>query len=92
LLLDLKRNPALKGRFQPQMNVLICAREAAKMVGATPMDRPEDIKRDPVSGDIIVACTNNIPMMRHHGSLLKIKEKDNDPGALQFTAEVFLMG
>jgi uncharacterized protein len=90
--LDLKDSPILKKHFKNQTDIQIFVREAAKLVGGTPLDRPEDIEIDPLTGNVLIALTNNKPKKNFYGSILKIVEHNNDPGSLKFTYDTFLAG
>ena len=53
-----KTNPEVTGLTDPE-EALIDARLVARLLGATPMDRPEDIETNPVTGRTYVMLTNN---------------------------------
>jgi secreted PhoX family phosphatase len=90
--LDREKQPILKKHFKNQTEIQIFTREAAKLVGATPLDRPEDIEFDPLTGHVFIALTNNKASKNFHGSILKIREDGDDHGSLSFKHETFLTG
>ncbi len=90
--LDYNEQPELREKFQDQTEVLIRCREAAHLLGATPLARPEDIAIDPENGSVVVALTNNKPKNNYHGELLKIEEQGDDPLALTFQSSTLLAG
>ena len=96
--------------FVPGMTaeeVLLFTRQAGDKVGATKMDRPEDIEPNPRTGTVYVALTNNTdrgvpgkaagpdeanPRSRNkHGHVLEVVEKRNDSGSTSFTWRIFLL-
>ena len=92
LSLDWKSQPVLQNRFKDQTEVLIRVREAAKLVGATPLNRPEDIEIDPITGHVLVTLTNNKTKGDFHGSILKIQESEDQFDSLSFQASTYLAG
>jgi uncharacterized protein len=59
LVFDAKGPLNAAAGFRDQGEVVIKARAAAALLGATPMDRTEDVEANPVTGRIYVACTRN---------------------------------
>jgi len=92
LPLDWANQAVLRQKFKNQTEVLIRAREAAKLLGATELNRPEDIEIDPVTGNVLVALTNNYKKNDYHGSILKIQENEGKFDALTFKASTYLAG
>jgi secreted PhoX family phosphatase len=89
--------------FATQADVLINTRQAADAVGATKMDRPEDIEISPVTKKIYMTMTNNtnrtaeqVDManpraMNRHGHIIEAAETGNDPTSTTFTWDMFML-
>ena len=86
--------------------VYVFTREAADKVGATKMDRPEDIQAHPKTGRIYCALSNNVergnpgkegatepnPRLNNkHGQVLEFEEARGDALALKFSWRLFLV-
>ncbi|OUQ85849.1 hypothetical protein B5G50_24685 [Brevibacillus brevis] len=98
--LDFATNEALKkavnadGKpmFASQADVLLNCRDASKAVGATPMDRPEDLEVHPIDGSVFIALTNNDKHGNFYGQIVRLFENDNNHAGLEFTFEIFAAG
>jgi len=89
--------------FESQADVLIRTRAAADLLGATKMDRPEDIERNPVTGAVYAVMTNNTKRTDSQvdpanpraankcGHIVEILEEGNDPAAPRFRWQLFLV-
>jgi secreted PhoX family phosphatase len=92
--------------FESQADVVIDARIAADLLGATKMDRPEDIEVNPVNDKVYVVCTNNTDRAKEgkpgtnaanpvaenrHGHIIELVEAGGDHAATTFKWELFLV-
>ncbi|MGD7787300.1 PhoX family protein [Propionibacteriaceae bacterium Y1700] len=82
--------------------VLIYTRLAADAMGATKMDRPEDVEPHPETGTVYIACTNNTARTEEvdeanprknnkHGHIIELDEDAHDPRSTTFTWRIFLL-
>ncbi len=87
--------------FKSQADILIRTREAATMVGATPMDRCEWIRKDPNSEFLYATFTNNKvresvdaanPRAKNiYGQILKFSPKNGDHTSREFVWDTFVL-
>jgi uncharacterized protein len=92
--------------FSSQADVLINTRKAADLLGATKMDRPEDIETNPVNKKVYIALTNNTrrgtegnagidaanPRAKNaSGHIIELSETNDDPTSLSFKWEILLL-
>lgn len=78
--------------FNNQADVLTYAREAGRAVGATPLDRPEDVEIHPHDGSVYLALTNNSKHGNFHGQIIRFVPANGDHGSDSFTFQVFVAG
>lgn len=88
--------------FNSQADVLIGARLASDLLGATPMDRPEDVEPDARTGKVWVMLTNNNRRTddeinaanpradNKFGHIIEISEPDGDFTATQSRWEILV--
>ncbi|MGB5092878.1 MAG: PhoX family phosphatase [Parvibaculum sp.] len=88
--------------FADQGDVLIDARRAGDVLGATPLDRPEDVQPDPITGKVYLALTNNDERTADKldavntraenlwGQIVEITPQDNDHANLNFAWDMLV--
>lgn len=89
--------------FSSQGEVLAMTRQAADLLGATKMDRPEDFEANPVTGKVYLVCTNNSnrsiddtnaanPRPNNFaGHIIEITETNNDHASTTFSWKIFIL-
>ena len=101
------RVPALREAFGADLaRMLIDARSAADLVGATPMDRPEWIAVHPHTKEVYCSLTNNTARGQpdkdavdaanprrenHYGQIVRWREAGGDAAATQFDWDLFIL-
>jgi hypothetical protein len=88
--------------FASQAEVLINTRGAADLLGATKMDRPEDVEASPTTGRVYAVMTNNMRRTpeqvdkanprpeNKHGQIIEMIEDGGEHTATKFRWELFI--
>lgn len=88
--------------FHSQADVLIDARKAGDILGATKMDRPEDVEANPKTNKVYAMLTNNVrrnleqrdaanPRNNNRfGHIVEMTPPDGDHSATQYTWEILV--
>ena len=92
--------------FASQAEILINTRGAADILGATKMDRPEDMETNPVNGKVYLALTNNTRRATDEnpetdaanpreanawGHVIEITEGEDDAASTSFAWDIFIL-
>ncbi|MDX2269866.1 MAG: PhoX family phosphatase [Bryobacter sp.] len=92
--------------WRNQADVCIRGRQAGDALGATKMDRPEDVEVNPVTGVVYIACTNNSRRAvgtnpgtdaanprpdNRWGHIIEIMEEGNDHTRTTFRWGIFML-
>ncbi len=85
-----RQNPKLAKRYKSDAEMLIHTREAARLLGASPLDRPEDLEVSPHDGSVYISLTKNLSRLNDLGSILRLIEED--PEAKDFQYKNFVIG
>ena len=96
--------PAGELKELSQAEILVNTRRSARALGATPMDRPEDVELNPANGMVYLALTKdadrtpedpgghaNPRPANRHGHVLELEERGGDLAATRFSWRPFLL-
>jgi secreted PhoX family phosphatase len=102
-----RTNPILAALFKTDGEILIKTRLAADAVGATAMDRPEDVQPNPVNGRVYLTMTNNSNRTtvvadkgsakanprtpNFNGHIIELREQNDDYASTRFSWDIFLL-
>lgn len=75
-----------KNGFYSQADICLNTRKAADLIGATPMDRPEDIEVNPVNGKVYLMLTNNSLRKANRLDKANPRAKNKSGQIIEFTA------
>ncbi len=102
IALDPVTNRKLRDHEFDAARVCVNTRTAAKIVGGTPLARPEDVEVHPVTGELYVALTSweaaGIDKTKEDyfpdiaGALGRLREKDDDAASLEFEFGILVPG
>lgn len=102
LPLDPAQTPALARAGFDRARVCVHTRAAAKLAGATPLARPEDVEVHPLTGEVYVALTSWQPgkneakrpayFKEAAGAIGALREAGGDAGAREFEFRIFVPG
>jgi secreted PhoX family phosphatase len=100
--LDPAKNSKLRNSGFDAARVCVHTRTAAKLVGGTPLARPEDVEVHPVTGEVYVALTSwqetGIDRTKDDyfpdiaGALGRLRERNDDAGAGRFDFDIMVPG
>jgi len=79
-------------RYRNEAEMLIHSREAAKLIGASKLDRPEDLEVSPHDGSIYISLTRNLSRANTRGSIIRIMEDGGNHEAMKFNYNNFVVG
>lgn len=91
LPISLSKNTILRAHFTDEVEVMVRTREAARLVGGSGLDRPEDVEWDRETGAVFV-CLTGAKKDNPYGSIAKVTEREANPLSLEFSFQTWKAG